>query len=183
MKKPSKRAMRDFLQNQTHAQLLELLLLLAEKQDGIRECIGAQMGLGFNEELLAHHRTLIERAMFPSGRQLDDPHLASAQQAIKAYQQISTNHAGVADLMLYYVELGINYAEQCSSHRASFGRNLTRMYLTAVKHIVRHDMQSLFRERCEEIVTDASEIPLYFYEDMVIAYDENFVLDSDDEED
>lgn len=185
MKKPSKRAMRDFLQTQTHAQLLEALLLLAEKQDGIREFIGVQMGLGFDEELLAHYRAIIERAMFPSSRRLHDPHLACAQQAIKAYQQISTNHAGLADLMLCYIELGMSYARQCSSNSASFGRNLTKMYRAAVKHIVQHDMQPLFRERCKEIVTDASDLHLWFYEEIVPIYDEWFFsdADSDDEED
>lgn len=180
MKKPTVREIRAFLQQKSQEQIIEDIVLLYNKFDGVKEFIALQMGRGFSDDLLEKHRAIIQREFFPA-RGFGRSRLSIARKAITDYKKLSPNIPGLIDLMVFYVEMGVQFTNAYGDINEAFYNSMESMYQSVLKYIIQYQCQYQFQDRCECIVTDTRNIGWGFHDNLSIMYDEAFG-DEDSEE-
>jgi hypothetical protein len=79
--------------------------------------------------------------------------------------------------MLYYVEMGVQFTNTYGDIDEAFYNSMESMYQSAVKHIVKHEMEAQFEERCRRIVSETSDIGWGFHDQLSDIYEEHFKKD------
>jgi hypothetical protein len=119
------------------------------------------------------YKSIIKHEFFPV-RGFGRAQLSVARKAVSDYRKVSASKFGVADVMLYYVEAGVQFTNTYGDIDEAFYNSMESMYERAVKHIVQHRMQGQFEERCRKIVADTSEIGWGFHDGLSYIYEEHF---------
>jgi hypothetical protein len=182
MKKPTVREIRQLLQQKSQEQIIEDMIFLYTKFDGVKEFIALQMGHSFSDDLLEKHRTIIQREFFPA-RGYGRARLSIARKAVTDYKKLSPNIPGLIDLMVFYVEMGVQFTNAYGDISEAFYSSMESMYGNALKHITRYQLIDQFQDRCKEIVIDTRNIGWGFHDNLSILYDETFEEGDEDEGD
>lgn len=173
MKKPTVREIRVFLQEKPHEQLVNDMLFLYNKFDGVKEFLALQMGHGFSDELLEKHRAIIQREFFPA-RGFGRARLSIARKAVTDYKKLSPNIPGLVELMVFYVEMGVRFTNAYGDIDEPFYNSMESMYENALKHIVQYQLQDQFQKRCQNIVTETRHIGWGFHDTLSDLYHDAF---------
>lgn len=99
--------------------------------------------------------------------------LAQAKKAITEFNKLCNDKVKTIDLMLYYVELGVDFTNAYGDINESFYNSMVSMYMNVVKKITSEDgvgWYLQFKERLEAIVTKTSGIGWGFHDDLSEIY-------------
>ena len=107
-------------------------------------------------------------------RGLDQTRLSVARKAVSDYRRVSRSKASLVDLMLYYVEVGIECTKTYGDMNERFYDSLGNMYKWAVKLIVENELEELYERRCRRIVEESSEIGWGFHDWLREIYEGSF---------
>jgi len=110
MGKLTVREVRKHLETKSHADLINDIVMFFSTFDGVKEYYSVHMGLGYNQDLLDKYKKIIRNEFFPA-RGFGTARLSIARKAINDYKKVSNNLAGLVDLMLFYVEMGVQYTK------------------------------------------------------------------------
>ena len=172
MSKVTSRALRELLRAKPHDMLVEEIVQLSSRNDGVREYFAAQLGLGTQEDVLAKYKAIITREF--SGRGDSLPRLSTARKAVLDYKKLAQSPLPVVDLMLYYVEKGVDFTNRFGDINESFYSSVEGMYEQAVKLIVQHQLQDQFERQCKQIVTATEGIGWGFHDQLSQLYEDAF---------
>lgn len=86
------------------------------------------------------------------------PKVQQACKLIAEYRKIALSSASVADLMLVYVESGVEFLLGLGDYKISFYDSLERMFESALKHIKKHQLELEFADRCRVIVKQSHNL-------------------------
>lgn len=86
---------------------------------------------------------------------MGEPKLAVARKAISDYKRISPSPAGLADLMLFYVETGVKFTSTYGGIDEPFYNSLASMYQRALEHLAKYKLLEVFEQRCKALVNNA----------------------------
>jgi len=100
--------------------------------------------------------------------------LSVARKAVEEFKQVAGTSILQADLMLYYVEMGVQFTNAYGDINEPFYSSIESMYLSAVKFIVSHGLQPQFQARCQKIVKDTDGIGWGFHDMLSEIYEEHF---------
>lgn len=126
-----------------------------------------------NLQLSDKYRRIINNEFFPR-RGFGRARLAIAKKAITDYKKVCASPDQLADLMLFYVESGVNFTNAYGDITATFYSSMETMYAQAAQHIIKHDMRHLFQERCAQIMRKTEGIGWGFHDTMRDIYEANF---------
>ncbi len=172
MTKITARALREHLQNKPHNLLVEEIVSLSSHNDGVREFFAAQLGLGPQEDVVAKYKAVINREF--SGRGETMPRLSIARKAVLDYKKMAQSPIPVIDLMLDYVESGVNFTNRLGDLYEAFYSSVEGMYEQALKLITQHQLHEQFERRCKKIVTETSGIGWGFHDELSHLYEQTF---------
>ena len=173
MTKLSAREVRKYLETRDHADLVNDLVLFFGKFDGVKEFYSVQMGHGFSTELLDKYKAIIRNEFFPA-RGYGNARLSTARKAVTDYKKLSDNQLGLIDLMLFYVEMGVQFTNAYGDINESFYASMESMYESALKLINTGGLTDQYQARCRKIVTDTSAIGWGFHDELGMMYEEVF---------
>ncbi|MFD0696195.1 DUF6155 family protein [Paenibacillus sp. GCM10027628] len=94
--------------------------------------------------------------------------LAEAKKAISEFGKLCNNPAKTIDLMIYYVELGVEFTNDNGDMNESYYNSLVSMYQNALKKISADHgigLYHAFRDRIRAIVKDTSDFD-WFHDDL-----------------
>lgn len=95
--------------------------------------------------------------------------LAEAKKAISEFSKLSNNQARTIDLMIYYVELGVEFTNDFGDMYASYYSSVASMYQNALNKINSdHDISLyyVFQDRLRAIVQNSSGIGWGFHDEL-----------------
>ena len=92
--------------------------------------------------------------------------LAEAKKAISEFAKLSNNQARTIDLMIYYVELGVEFTNDFGDMNASYYNSMVSMYQNALNKINSEGLFRLFQDRLRAIVQNTSGIGWGFHDDL-----------------
>ena len=99
--------------------------------------------------------------------------LAQAKKAITEFNKLSNDKVKSIDLMLYYVELGVDFTNTYGDISEAFYNSMESMYMNVIKKLTSENESGLylqFKERLHAIVTNTSGIGWGFQDNLLDIY-------------
>ncbi|PID58925.1 hypothetical protein CSB45_02690 [candidate division KSB3 bacterium] len=165
MSKLGKTALKQQLAQRSKAQLLDEIVELFEKFSVVRDYYQAQFNPLDREQLLEKYKAVIHQEFFPE-RGTGKARRSVAQKAISDYKKVVGDPLGVADLLLYVVETGVQFTNAYGDMDEPFYTSMERIYHQAIQHLVKHGIQERFELRCHSILTQTRHVGWGFYDTM-----------------
>ena len=165
--------LKQYLNTRSKEQLIAEIGDIFSKIDSVKDYYQGKLNLGYSAEVGEKYKSIIKHEFFPV-RGFGRAQLSVARNAVSDYRKVSASKFGVADVMLYYVEMGVQFTNAYGDIDEAFYNSMESMYERAVKYIVQHGLQGQFAERCCKIVTDTSEIGWGFHDGLSCTYEEQF---------
>jgi hypothetical protein len=180
MAKPiGKRELRKHLQGLTQEQLVNHLLHLGESFKDVQAYLHNVVQPADDETVRARYRQIIANEFFPA-RGYGKARLAVARKAVTDYRKVAASVEGPADLMLVYVETGVQYARTYGALDEPFSRSMESMYANSLQWIVKHGLEAEFRPRAEVVLTATRGMEYWFHDTLSDIFSR--YLDADDED-
>lgn len=128
---------------------------------------------GPSDDVLGAYKVRIKNEFFPA-RGYGEARLAVAREAVTAYKRVSPPPASLVDLMLFYVEQGVEYTNTYGDINQSFYSSMETMYQRALQLITTSQLRDEFEARCQQIVAATRQIGWGFHDTLSDTYDEYF---------
>ena len=103
-----------------------------------------------------------------------DLKLGEARKVITGFKKISPLEKDIADLMLFYVERGVIYTNAFGDINEPFYNSIAGMFYGVCEFIQKNNLESIFKQRCFKVVTDADGIGWGFHDEISDYYYEFF---------
>ena len=100
--------------------------------------------------------------------------LSVARKAVTDYKKIATAPEGIIDVMLYYVEVGVQFTNTYGDINEAFYNSMESMYAQACKQIREHHREELFDKRAYALVEATRHIGWGFHDGLQDIYNETF---------
>ncbi|MFD0676895.1 MULTISPECIES: DUF6155 family protein [unclassified Paenibacillus] len=122
------------------------------------------------EELFEKSKHQIRQEFFPE-RGLARLRLSHAKKAITDFKNLSNDEVRTIDLMIYYVEVGVNFTNAYGDIDEPFYNSMISMYSNVIKKIVGNEaLFHRFNERLETIVGKTAGIGWGFHDELSYLY-------------
>lgn len=111
-----------------------------------------------DEEIkLEKYKTIIRNEFFPE-RGDGKLRYAVMRKALSNFKKISNKPENIADLMLCYVENGVEFTNEFGDIDDNFYTKMGNMFADSLKYIFEHGLEELFEERCLKIKSESDNI-------------------------
>lgn len=167
------RVLKLHLKHLSQEELINEIGTLFEKFGPVKDYYRAKLSTEDGRDVLERYKGVIRHEFFPT-RGLGQARLSVAKKAVTDYKKITNSQEDLADLMLFYVETGVEFTLAYGSIDEPFYNSMEGMYEKAAQHIVRHGLQDRFEPRCSKIVDDTRDIGWGFPDALGEIYDEHF---------
>jgi len=173
MKKLTARDLRKHLNNKSHDELVDDIVALFTRFDSVKDYYSLHVIGAHSDELLKRHKAVIKDEFLPS-RGYGEARLSVARKAVMDYKKASVSPAGLADLMLFYVEMGVQYTLKYGDIDEPFYNSMESMYENALKQMKKYQIQEQFESRCRKVVQDTEGIGWGFHDTLADIYNDYF---------
>jgi len=172
MAKVTLTALKQYLAGRSPNELRADIADLFTKLDAVKDYYTLRLN-GPDEDVVASYKARIKNEFFPA-RGYGQARLSVARKAVNDYKRLAPSPASVADLMLYYVEMGVQFTNAYGDISEPFYSSMEKMYASAADYMAEHKLRAEFRDRCRRIVADTSGIGWGFHDMLSQIYDEYF---------
>ena len=114
-------------------------------------------------EVVRKYNKIIENEFFPA-RGMGRLNLAVARKAVNDFKKISTSSFDIANIMIFYVENGVEFTNEYGDISESFYSSIECMFESALKFIRATEQEEEFYACCKKIVDDTSGIGWGFHD-------------------
>ena len=173
MNKISVRDLQVYLKQRTHDELVNDIATLFKRFDAVKDYYQLQLDETSSKAITDRYKAVIRQEFFPE-RGFGKANLSVARKAITDCRKLVTSHQEMADLMLYYVEMGVEFTRTYGDIDEPFYNSMENMYKRAAEFISQHNMRDQFEPRCQKIVRNTSGMGWGFHDGLNAIYDEYF---------
>jgi hypothetical protein len=157
------------LQELTKEELIKSIVDLYKKSEFVKDYYASKYADGSNLSILIKHKKVIENEFFPA-RGHGQGRLIVAKKAITEFNKLSDNKKSMAELMLFYVEVGVKYTDCYGDIDEPFYLSMESMYERAMKHIMSNNLIAEFNDRCLKIVNNTVNMGWGFHDRLCEIY-------------
>jgi hypothetical protein len=158
------------LRKKSDAELVEEIAELYKKFDTVKEYYRASF-FNDDEAVLQKYKDVITEEFFPRSLHADPKaRLSVARKAVRDYKKVGCSDSGYAEIMLHYVEVGIEFTNTYGDIDSPFYSSMVNMYFDAADFIKNHSMETLFQERLYKMVLDTQDCGWGFHDSLVETY-------------
>lgn len=176
MKKINLRDLKQYLNQKSKVELINEISDLFGKFENVKNYYTTKINPDNAKQVLQKFKDIIKKEFFPS-RGYGNAKLSVARKAISDFKKVTNSKKELADIMLFYVEMGVEYTNTYGDINESFYTSMESMYEKVLKYIFDQGLQDQFIDRCEEIVKDTSDIGWGFHDTLSDTYYEYFEED------
>lgn len=179
LKQMGLRELKSELKKQNKETLIKHISELYKKYIPVKEYFDFYINPNENE-LLEKYKEKVREGFFPKrGWNLK---LSLARKAINEFKKLGPSQENLADLLLYYVECGVEFTNDYGDIDENFYLSLEKTYVQALTLMRKENILEKFAERAKEIVNDTSNIGWGFHDCLIqVCFD--FYQDDYEEED
>jgi len=143
--------LKNSLSGKSKNELLEEIINLFKKCPQVKEYYTLVFSEEGEELILDKYKEIITKEFFPK-RGYGKARLSVAKKAISDLKKISAKPPLIIDIMLHYVEQGVNFTGQYGDIDGPFYNSMGKMFEKALTLAEQYNLLSFFQERCEEII-------------------------------
>ncbi len=167
--------LKKYLSNTSEKELRDHIVELFKISKEVKEYYLLKVSPDSEKELMEKYKKIIENEFFPE-RGMKFPSYVVLKKAVGDFQKISKNPIYFAELMLIYVENGVEFTNTYGDINETFYNNISRMFEKAVDFITQNALNDVFKKRCKEIMESSEGIGWGFGDFISEYYYENFEL-------
>lgn len=157
-----------YLDQRSKEELLGEITDLFVKYEYVKDYYQAKLGQS-DTQILQKYKDIINNEFFPR-RGSGKMRLSVARKAISDYQKVSSSRECLADIMLFFVEAGVQFTNTYGDINQAFYNSMVGMYERTAKLITGQKAQNMFQERCRKIVEDTHGIGWGFHDNLSDIY-------------
>lgn len=173
MAKLNQRTLKLHLKHLSREELLDEIGMLFDKFTKVKEYYQTKLGAEDSQAVLDKYKAVIEKEFNPP-RGLPKARLSVAKKAISDFKKISNSPVDLADLMVAYVEAGVQFTREFGDIDEPFYNSMEGMCEKAAIHITKHKLHVQFESRFRQIVTDTIDTGWGFHDTLNEIYEEYF---------
>jgi uncharacterized protein YktA (UPF0223 family) len=162
-----------YLKHASREHLATEITDLFTKFDVVRDYYQSKLAPEDDTQVIEKYKSIIKNEFFPV-RGFGEARLSIARKAVSDYKKVCRTKASLADLMLFYVEIGVEFTNTYGDIDEPFYNSMESMYKKAVEFIVENELQEVYERRCRRIVSDTSEIGWGFGNALSYIYEQHF---------
>lgn len=162
-----------YLRSLSDKDLKKEIQMLAKLFPEVREYYQAKFSESGEKKSLAKYKRIIQNEFAPE-RGFPNARLSVARKAINDFSKLSKDRMLLADLMLFYVEMGVLFTNAYGDIDEPFYNSMGRMYEKVAHHVVDAGLTNIFLERFEKIVRDTQNIGWGFPDDLTDTFETCF---------
>lgn len=141
--------------------LIKHISELYKKYKSVKEYFDFYVNPNENE-MLEKYKEKVREGFYPKrGWNLK---LSISRKAINDFKKLGTSQENIADLMLYYVECGVEFTIEYGDIDENFYTSVENTYVRALELMEKESILEKFKDRCEKIVNDTSGIGWGFHD-------------------
>ena len=165
--------LKNILKKQSREEIIELLLDSYKASAQVKEYITVKYGNQDTiEQIFEAYKNKIKDVFFPKSMRAQFK-IGEAKIIVNYFKKLCSDEKLVIDLMLYYVEMGVEFTNTYGDINESFYNSVEAMYQSVVDSINKHKNSEIFnllRKRLKAIVDDTSEIGWGFHDNLSSMY-------------
>lgn len=173
MPRLTKTALQKHLQQLEKEELIAEIVHLFGKFKMVNEHFQMEYGED-TKEVVNTYKHKIRKAYF-SGRRIRRPKTASVKKLIAEFKKVALFDYDVIDLLLYRVENSIEFAKTYEYMTEAFYKSILSAFAEAIGLIVKVNVWSDFRDRCEKSIWFAGQLNCGLNYSMQEIFDAQFV--------
>jgi hypothetical protein len=151
--------------------LIELISEMYRKEKNVQKFLDYYLSPD-ESRLFEEHKARIREGFFP--KKGDALKLSLSRQAINNFKKYEPSKELIADLMLCYVECGVEFTNDYGDINESFYTSVEGMYYSALDLMSRECCLEKFKERAAKIVHDTKGIGWGFHDGLADIYFEYY---------
>lgn len=153
----------------TKEELVKDILDLFQKNQFVKDYYISKEADNSSSPIFLKHKEIIEKEFFPAKGD-GKARLSVAKKSISDFRKLSNNNLLIADLMIFYVEIGVRYTNEFGDIDENFYSSMENMFEQALKFILSNNFSNHFQDRCLEIVEDTVNIGWGFHDQLSELY-------------
>ncbi len=169
----TKKKLKEYLKQKSKEELIKEIIKVCTTFESVRDYYMGKINPEADDKIIQKYKAIIKEEFFPSWG-FGKARLSVARKAISDYKKVSFSKKGLADIMLFYVEMGVAFTNFYGDINAPFYDSMESMYERALKYIDKNGIKAKFRKRCKVIVDDTEGIGWGFHDGLSEIYYEYF---------
>ena len=166
--------LRKYLSAKENKELVDEIVGLVKLFPNVKEYYASGLNPCSEDELLEKYKKIIRNEFYPD-RGFPKWRYSVAKKAISDFKKISKNPGNIADLMLVYVEAGVDCTMEYGDIDEKFYYNMETMFDKAAAYISKNNLEEEFQKRCKDIMEEPSgKVGWGFPDALEETYDEYF---------
>lgn len=160
--------------------LIDLVVELYKKNKSVKEYFDFYVNPN-EKELFIKYRDKVFEAFYPKrGYTLK---LKDGKQAISDFKKLGPSQELIADLMLFYVEVGVHYTNNFGDIDEAFYSSLESTFVAALTLMRKENILDKFANRASNVVSDTADIGWGFHDYLGDVYCDfySYKIEEDDE--
>lgn len=154
-----------YLESLSAEELIEEVKKLHKLFPEVKEDYQVELQDSDEEELLAKYKKVIKDEFLP-GRGWGDAKLSVARKAVNDFIKLNSSSINAADIIIYYVEIGVKYTNTYGDIDEPFYISMEKMYEKAARYVTERELKDRFVNRFKKIVEDTEDIGWGFYDNL-----------------
>lgn len=165
--------LKNYLANKSETELKQEIIELFKLFPTIKEYYSLKVKLDGEDEVLEKYKKKVKDEFFPD-KGFGKLRLSDAKKAISDFKKISKSPKNIADLMVSYVEYGVEFTNEYGDINEAFYYSIEKMYLDAMDYISNNGLGDYFEKRLSKIKDNSTDIGWGFEDNMVDIYYQYF---------
>ena len=155
--------------------LIKHLASLYQNFDNVKDYFILTLNPDEEKNVQLKYKANIQNEFFPK-RGDGKARLSIAKKAISDFRKISNSSELIRDLMLFYVEQGVEFTNEYGDINEQFYISMEDMYARTLKLMEKNDLIKAFKKRCFQVVVDTDGIGWGFHDSLADLYYEYFEI-------
>ncbi len=155
--------LKKYLQNSSKQTLSDDVIELFKKFPKVKEFYQSKLVEGGGLDLRDKYKKIIKNEFFPD-RGLGKMRLSVARRAVSDFKKLCDNSHFIADLMIYYVEMGVDFTLEYGDIDEPFYNSMENMYELAAKFVIDSKIENDYLLRFQKIVSGTSDMGWGFHD-------------------
>lgn len=145
------------LKSKSAAELVKDIGELYNKFSDVKDYYQSTLTQTGKGEVFNKYKLIVRNEFFPL-RGEPKMRLSVARKAVNDFKKMSSSPEDIADLMIFYVECGVEFTNEYGDIDEPFYCSMENMYNKALKYIVKTNQDDKFYKRCKKIIEDTDDI-------------------------
>ena len=166
--------LRKYLSAKENKELADEIVELVKVFPDVKGYYASKLNPSSEGEILEKYKKIIRNEFYPD-KGFPKWRYSVAKKAISDFMKISNNPKNIADLMLVYVEAGVDCTMAYGDIDEKFYYRMETMFDRAAAYISKNNLKEEFQKRCKDIMEEPSgKVGWGFSESLSETYDEYF---------